>query len=60
MERPFAGPGMRGRVETIHEPGVTAHRCGDSEREILRELEGLEVVQDHRLRQAAAEVMKRQ
>lgn len=40
MDRPLSGPGMGSRVKTIDEPGVLSYRRGNSEREILRELEG--------------------
>src|SRR5437867_1889152 len=45
-----AGARMRGRVEAVDEPGARPHRGGDSERAVLGELEGLEVIEDDGLR----------
>ena len=54
--RTMSGARMRRRVETIDEPGVCPHRCGDSERIVLGELERFEVVEDKRLVHRPAEL----
>jgi hypothetical protein len=40
---------MGNGVETVGEPGTSAHRSGNAEGVVLGELEGLEVVEDDRL-----------
>jgi len=49
---------MRGRVQPVDEPRVLAHRRRDAERQVLGELEGLEVVEDDRLDEPAPEVLE--
>src|SRR5262245_10237257 len=49
---------MRGGVEPVDEPRRVADRRGHTEREVLRELEGLEMIEDDRLRQAASQMLQ--
>src|SRR5258708_5750007 len=42
---------VRGRVEAVDEPGARPDRGGHSEGAVLRELEGLEVIEDDGLRE---------
>jgi hypothetical protein len=44
-----AGAGVRHGLQPIDKPGVCTYRQSDAEGQVLGELEGLEVVDDHRL-----------
>ncbi len=44
-----AGAGMRGRLQSIDKPGVGSNRESNTEGQVLREFECLEVVKDQRL-----------
>lgn len=53
-------PSMRRGIEGVDEPGILADCGPHSERQVLRELEGLEVIDHDRLPEIALEIGQRQ